>query len=266
MATLTYFLVMLAIAAVFASAITLTMWGVFVILRSLFDRFPKASILASFAILVYLLATSRYELSAVFAIALSGEKVDLRSGCVIDGHWGQYGASRLLRECDDVLGTHLWEEARSELEKLRDGETAEDWERSMAEDCLESIGTDELGGCEIVLEFADEAEQLLNAATTGGFWEWSDGEFFLVETAEGECATCGSILVMLGGSPVCAEDESHNVRLGPIAEALEARYRLARTRYGLSASEAITYARNWREVAQGNLCDVHACKDCGDFS
>jgi hypothetical protein len=97
------------------------------------------------------------------------------TGCYIDGHWGQYGASRLLRIADDILGADFYEQAL----------------RSAPEECQpHNSCVDEIGGCEEVSWVADDAEAALNDATPDGLvWHWHDGEFFLSTICDDE-ETC----------------------------------------------------------------------------
>lgn len=146
-------------------------------------------------------------MSEIYATNKQGERVALRSGCIIDGHWGQYGASRLLREADDVLGTTFYADTLSEIERaIADADPADKF--GMANETPLGIMVDELIGCEITSEAADEAEQALNDATVGGRWEWSDGEFFLIDLSE-EAAEQDETCKMLGcvACPVCESFE-----------------------------------------------------------
>lgn len=103
--------------------------------------------------------------------------VEQESGCWVDGHWGQYGASRVLRIADELLSLTLWDECRATM--VENGED------------VEGVATDELpGGSDESVWYSDNALELLNAATIGGYWEWVDGELFL--TPIGECSACGS--------------------------------------------------------------------------
>ena len=105
-------------------------------------------------------------------------------GCYIDGHWGQYGASRLLAIADGMLGTSYFDDAAAAM--TADHDPDDPYSSPLPSD---GIMTDELPGCEIVSEYADEAESALNDATpTGLVWHWHDGEFFL--------------------SPICDDDET----------------------------------------------------------
>ena len=96
-------------------------------------------------------------------------------GCYVDGHWGQYGASRVLRIADDILGTTYWDDAAAAM--LADHDPADPYSSPLPTDgCM----PDELPGCEIVSEIADDAETALNDATPAGYmWHWYEGEFFL---------------------------------------------------------------------------------------
>lgn len=85
----------------------------------------------------------------------------VETGCYVDGHWGQYGPSRVLSIADDLLGTNYCLAA-------------------LAEGAETGIMTDELSADDAVLDLADEAEAALNNATDDGHaWGWYDGEFFL---------------------------------------------------------------------------------------
>lgn len=121
----------------------------------------------------------------------TNETTALVAGCYVDGHWGQYGASRVLRIADDITGSTLYEDTASAM----DAQHAEDVANKEKYPCpasADGIATDELPGCEIVSEAADEAETALTAGTTGGYWGWHDGGFFLTETHE--CIQCGEMV------------------------------------------------------------------------
>lgn len=81
------------------------------------------------------------------------------AGCYIDGHWGQYGICRLV-DIAQAYGLVVSEEDKFSLD-------SSNWEDD---------DDDYLDGA---IFAADSVEQLLNDATTGGYWEWVDGEFFL---------------------------------------------------------------------------------------
>lgn len=121
------------------------------------------------------------------------------SGCYVDGHWGQYGASRVLRIADDLLGTDYIKQADKvrECEQCGAQEMVSDREHLSSVGCMgdrsrthswvkpEGMMTDEYPSGEFVSDLADEAEAELNAATDGGCWGWEDGEFFLRPDLEG---------------------------------------------------------------------------------
>ncbi len=81
-------------------------------------------------------------------------------GCYVDGHWGQYGASRVIRLSDDIVATEYFKAAT-----LQGASTG--------------IMTDELEFDDIVAEWSDRAEDALNKVTKNGVWHWYEGEFFL---------------------------------------------------------------------------------------
>ena len=99
----------------------------------------------------------------------------LGTGCYVDGHWGQYSASRVLGIADAILGTNYTAEATAAM--IEDHNSDDPYSSPLPTDgCM----TDELPGCEIASEAADEAESALNDATPDGYlWHWYDGEFFL---------------------------------------------------------------------------------------
>lgn len=100
-------------------------------------------------------------------------------GCYIAGHHGQYGldalgdvANQFDIELDDDDDPAFWRRAA-------EAETAED-----AAVVRNAVGI----GSHIArpdecwdrhYEAGDTAERILRDATTGGYWEWLDGEFFL---------------------------------------------------------------------------------------
>lgn len=103
---------------------------------------------------------------------------DYTPGCYVDGHWGQYGSSRVLRIADDVLGGNMWQETYDALKA--DHSLIGEW---ATEDDILGTMVDELAACEHVTWAAEEAEEKLNDATPDGWaWGWEDGEFFLART------------------------------------------------------------------------------------
>lgn len=103
-------------------------------------------------------------------------------GCYVDGHWGQYGASRVLRIADDILGTNYWDDTQTAM--LAHITPDEDY---TDEQCGIGGHTGELVGCEHTSWAADEAETALNDATPAGWmWHWHDGEFFLSPICDDE--------------------------------------------------------------------------------
>lgn len=110
-----------------------------------------------------------------------GTSEALSPGCWIDGHRGQYGARRVVEIADDLLGTDFgadWpvDDDGSELGSC--GATGSPWAGVMGDDTAEDI-----------VDRSDRAESALNAATSSGYWEWCDGEFFLIA----RCAACDEI-------------------------------------------------------------------------
>jgi hypothetical protein len=98
---------------------------------------------------------------------------ECETGCVIDGHWGNYGLSRLLSITDSLLGTEFYAEAADAWRESWDSHSDEPWDGFTFEE---------------LHEIADDAESELNKATPQGFvWHWCDGEFFL--------------------SPICGDDD-----------------------------------------------------------
>jgi hypothetical protein len=88
-------------------------------------------------------------------------------GCYVAGHWGQYGLDRLADVCEgfdiavtDANDPRYWRRLHDEGDNQHDVEQA--WES--------------------LVHAADRLEELLNDHTTGGYWSWEDGEFFLVQT------------------------------------------------------------------------------------
>lgn len=99
------------------------------------------------------------------SITVNGE--DAEPGCFIAGHHGQYGMDQLG---DIAEGFGLAFEGREDPRQWRkeydEAQTQEQSERAF----------------EMLVEAADFLEQLLNERTTGGYWSWEDGEFFLTQT------------------------------------------------------------------------------------
>lgn len=105
---------------------------------------------------------------------------ECETGCVIDGHWGNYGLSRMLEITDDLLGTTFHDEATATFALTRPTIITRNEDGTYAyEDG--PLPTDPWDGFtfEFLDEIADDAESALNDATPGGFlWHWHDGEFF----------------------------------------------------------------------------------------
>lgn len=101
------------------------------------------------------------------------------AGCWIDGHWGQYGPSRLIEiavengmvlDADDQAALAAYGYGHTRVWLIKDHPFTADWILSQ-------------GG------LADSAEEWLNEhiAPEGHHFEWSDGEFFLwADEEEGE--------------------------------------------------------------------------------
>ena len=93
---------------------------------------------------------------------VNGQHAD--PGCYIEGSWGQYGIDRLADVAEQfglkVLGVNDPRVWRIEAES---GD-APDWAWTGHVDA------------------GDKLENMLNDATTGGYWIWEDGEFYLVLT------------------------------------------------------------------------------------
>lgn len=93
------------------------------------------------------------------------------AGCWVDGHWGQYGAARVV----DLAITHGWNNAEA---------------NDLAARHLASMGSSSAPGLtddewERLIDAADAAECWLNdhAAPAGHSFGWHDGEFFLASEA-----------------------------------------------------------------------------------
>lgn len=129
-------------------------------------------------------------------ITVKGKALD--PGCYVDGHWGQYGSSRVLRIADDLLGTDYVRQAGEirECERCHTQTTTPDGDNGHCHVgssknppmrtfdshewiTPEGIATDEFPSGEIVVDLADEAESALNDVTHNGAWGWHEGEFFL---------------------------------------------------------------------------------------
>jgi hypothetical protein len=107
-------------------------------------------------------------------------------GCYIAGHWGQYGPDRMAEICDwfqidlDDDDNPVYWRAAAEAETAEDAAIVRNAvgigsHLASPEECWERH-----------YEAADKIEQLLNDKTTGGFWTWQDGEFFLADDADRE--------------------------------------------------------------------------------
>jgi len=80
-------------------------------------------------------------------------------GCLVDGHWGQYGVTRLI-EIATEFGFPIDAADAAEVRKYNAGDDDMDPEH--------------------VYELADSVEQWLNdnIAAEGSYFGWHDGEFF----------------------------------------------------------------------------------------
>lgn len=99
---------------------------------------------------------------------VNGQPAD--PGCYIEGSWGQYGPDRVA----DVA-----EQFGIEIEPVDDPR-----ELRLQADNAEAEGptgeSDKLWDRHVWA--ADDIEQRLNMVTEGGYWMWTDGEFFLTQT------------------------------------------------------------------------------------
>jgi hypothetical protein len=93
--------------------------------------------------------------------------IEASGGCYIAGHHGQYGLDRLADVCeqfeiafDENDDPRHWRAISDESDNQQEVERA--WDR--------------------LVWASDRLEELLNEHTTGGYWSWEDGEFFLVQT------------------------------------------------------------------------------------
>lgn len=98
--------------------------------------------------------------------ATTGSGFPTETGCHVDGHWGQYGAARVIMIAHD-LG---WDDAEAHA-------IAATHLRSMGPSTSRSLTDTE---ADILPDCADDAEAWLNehAAAPGHAWGWHDGEFF----------------------------------------------------------------------------------------
>ena len=76
----------------------------------------------------------------------------MSAGCYVDGHHGQYAVDGLAALADNLLGTSF-------LSNVLKARSSEDWDALVDE--------------------GDRAMDALNDQTTGGYWEWCEGEVFL---------------------------------------------------------------------------------------
>lgn len=97
------------------------------------------------------------------------------AGCWVDGHWGQYGAARVI----EIALEHGWE----------DEEATDLAARHMGSMSLNPRNNDlSENDFEKLLWASEDAGRWLNenVAPEGYFFEWRDGEFFLSEEEEEE--------------------------------------------------------------------------------
>ncbi len=98
------------------------------------------------------------------------------TGCWIDGHWGHYGAARLVEIAQDY-GFEISDLDEAALEGYRD------WDKESFLD--EATGEYHNASEWILMQggLADEAEEWLNdnVARPGFAFGWSDGEFFYMD-------------------------------------------------------------------------------------
>ena len=117
---------------------------------------------------------------------VNGNNAD--SGCYIAGHHGQYGMDML----GDIVEQFGWEFGAVDSPDI-DGDPRY-WRRGIDAETTDDVPvvsaspnrgqrfatTDE---CWDRLVWASEQlEEFLNLHTTGGYWSWEDGEFFLTQT------------------------------------------------------------------------------------
>jgi hypothetical protein len=104
-------------------------------------------------------------------------------GCFIAGHHGQYGID-MLADVAEQFGIELNDDDDPRFwRRAAEAETAEDA-------AVISNGPGRIGShlarpdeCwDRHHEAGDKIEELLNERTEGGYWTWTDGEFFLVQT------------------------------------------------------------------------------------
>jgi hypothetical protein len=86
--------------------------------------------------------------------------VTVNGGCFVAGHHGQYAYDAIAGIADAILGTRH------------------------ADTIATARRLDDPNLVDILVDVADKAMEELNLATTGGSWDWSDGEIFLIDDAD----------------------------------------------------------------------------------
>lgn len=105
-------------------------------------------------------------------------------GCYVGGQWGQYGPDRMIEVAENFEMAFDEDDDPRYWRRAAEAETMED--SAVVRNAV-GIGS-HIARPEECWErhywAADKVEELLNEATTGGYWEWVDGELFLVEEIE----------------------------------------------------------------------------------
>lgn len=106
---------------------------------------------------------------------------DAEPGCYIAGHHGQYGPDML----GDVCEQFDIEVPRDDDPRVWRFHAESDDPDDIVHERTGTLGTRSLSpdDCwERHTWAADKLEEVLNEHTTGGYWSWEDGEFFLTQT------------------------------------------------------------------------------------
>jgi hypothetical protein len=125
-------------------------------------------------------------------------------GCVVDGHWGQFGGVHLLERATEF--TSDWDGGNPDAFTRSLKELDEAWPRNHDGTMCGAYGSDAdvdndlptgpfaaIITCgatdgQTAMELSEEVLNLLNENTEGGYWEWYDGECFLRSYI---CPECG---------------------------------------------------------------------------
>lgn len=172
------------------------------------------------------------------------------TGCYVDGHWGNYGLSRMLTVTDGILGTHFYDDAAKEWALTQDGDAVDEnaWDGFTFE---------------FLHEIADDAEEALNDATPNGFgWGWHDGEFFLSADKTGFMAQVGSV-----GGYVMSMDPSAILNWDGetfYADTIRAMFRIEFLELDEDGDETGTTYNVWGAWSGGMYVDL--CTEFGDAS